>query len=131
MYFRNFFLRLCFKPSAAQLYPNIGRVPPLDSRLSLFCFLFYDTNSPLPRPRPRHLHPPAALALLSTPSLLVPRAAHPHPLSIDLYHPVRGASFLLFPVPGYNLILSEYCSRSPPHCQWKKLTRNKQVSRPG
>ena len=89
---------------------------------------FYDTNSPLPWPRSRHLDPPAALALLSTPSRLVPRAAHPHPLSIDLYHPVRGASFLLFPIPWYNLILSEYCSRSPPHCQWKKLTRNKHAN---
>ena len=82
-----------------------------------------------PLPRPRHLDPPPALALLSTPS----------PLIFDLYQliglsglcdPVDRAAFLLFPVPGCNMIRFEYHRRSPPRCHWKNLTRNKQISPP-
>ena len=49
-----------FKPSAAQLCSNTGRVPPRDSSPSPFCILFYHTNSPLrcslPESSPTRVH---------------------------------------------------------------------------
>ena len=137
-----FCLKQCqdFKPSAAQLYSNTGRVPARDSSLSSFYILFYHTNSPLPCPFPRS-SPTSTSCWPSTstcPTDSTPLLLYLAHLSFDLHQligpsglcdSVHRASFLFFPVSGCNLILFEYHSRSPPRCHWKNLARNKQFLR--
>ena len=92
--------------------------------LSLFSILFYHTNPSLPRTLPKSS--PTSSSTLSWPSTSTCPSLYPSssctsrssPL-IGLSgwcDPVRGASFLLFPVPGCNLIRFEYYSRSLPKC---------------
>ena len=79
-----------FKPSAAQIYSNTGRVQPRDSSLSSFCIFFYHTNSPLPCSLPES-SPTSTSCWPSTstcptdctPPPLIPRAPLLRPPSTD------------------------------------------------
>ena len=115
-----FCLKQGFKSSAFQLYPNIGRVPqpvfvlhpllphqsfPSAYSSAVLSHVLFHVILTL------HQHLPFSLSLLL---LYLSLLSSDWPSG--LCDPVRGASFLLFPVPGCNLIRFECYSRSLPQC---------------